>query len=99
MFDLAAHKEALVGDVWESTVAGGGWFPCFTRSFNDWEMEKVENFLQTIHPLKVIPGLEDKLILKESKAGSCSVKLMYELLNHSLLFLFLSSYFGIPWFL
>ena len=83
MFDLVAHKEALVGDVWESTGEGGGWFPCFTRSFNDWEMEEVKNFLHTIQPLEVIPTLADKLILKDSKAGSFSVKLMFELLNHS----------------
>ena len=25
---------------------GLSWSPCFTRSFNDWEMEEVEGFLQ-----------------------------------------------------
>ena len=79
--DLATHKEALVGDLWDSTREGGC-SSCFTRSFNDWEME-VKNFLHIIQPMKVIPSLEDKLILKESKAGSYSVKFMYEFLNQS----------------
>lgn len=64
MFHLAAHKDALVRDVWDTNGRGGGWSP-FTRSFNEWEMGEVENFLHTNHSLKVILGLEDKLIRKE----------------------------------
>ena len=44
-------------------------------------MEEVEGFLYPIQPMKIIPSLEDKLILKENKAGSFSVKLMYSLLK------------------
>ena len=42
---LTVHKKALVRDLWDNSREGGGWIPCFSRSFNDWE---VENFLQAI---------------------------------------------------
>ena len=44
-------------------------------------MKEVENLLQIIQPLKVIPNLKDKMIWKENKVGNYLVKLMYELLN------------------
>ena len=42
LFALATSKEAWVNEVW--TTAGerkGSWSPCFTRPFNDWEIEEV----------------------------------------------------------
>lgn len=76
LFNLAVHKEAMVRDVWDNSRRGGGWSPCFTRSFNDWELVEVENLVQTIQSLKVTPSFEDKLIWKESKADNYSMKLM-----------------------
>ncbi|RVW79958.1 GPCR-type G protein 1 [Vitis vinifera] len=39
----------LVGSVgggyWDPLVEGG-WDPCFSRAFNDWEVEEVERFLE-----------------------------------------------------
>ena len=70
-------------DVRDSTREGGGWFLSFTRSFNDWEMEEVERFLHMIHFKKVIPSLEDKMIMKESKASGFSAKGLYRLLDQA----------------
>ena len=42
LFALATHKEALVANIW---VGGGeGWSPCFSRSFNNWEVEEAVRF-------------------------------------------------------
>ena len=66
-------------DFRDSKSKGGGWSPHFIRSFNDWEIEEVESVLHTIQPMKVIPNLEDKLLLNENKANDFSIKLMYTL--------------------
>ena len=48
LFNLAIHKDDLVRDVWDYSGVGGGWISCFNRSFNDWEMRELENFLHVI---------------------------------------------------
>lgn len=35
LFNLVAHKDAMVRDVQENNGGGVGWSPCFTRSFNN----------------------------------------------------------------
>ena len=47
LFALVDPKEAWVTDVWNGTAGrgAGSWSPCFTRTFNDWEMEEVEGLL------------------------------------------------------
>ena len=40
LFKLAAYKDVLVVDVWESLMEEGGRFPSFTRHFNDWEVDE-----------------------------------------------------------
>ena len=35
LFNLAAHKDARVADVWDSSREEGGWSPVFLRPFND----------------------------------------------------------------
>ena len=40
------------------------------------------NFFHAIQPMRVISNKEDKLILKGNITDTCSVKLMYEALNH-----------------
>ena len=41
------------------------------------------NIMPLKQPMKVIPSLEDKLILKENKVVGVSVKFMYSVLNQS----------------
>ena len=71
----------MVKDVWDNSREGGGWSLSFIRSFNDWELMEVENFLHNIQPMKVISNKEDELILKGNKTDIYSVNLMYEVLN------------------
>ena len=39
LFELASNKEAFVADLWEYSREEGDWSPCFTRPFNDWELD------------------------------------------------------------
>ena len=75
LFSLAVRKEVLIREVWDISNEGG-WTPCFSRPFNDWEVTEVENFLHMIQPWRVISNREDMLILKGSNSGIYSVKLM-----------------------
>ena len=83
LFNLVAHKDARVAEVWDSSRVDGGWSPVFERPFNDWEMEEVERFLLILHNKKIRPSQEDCLILKETRPDGFAVKLMYRKLMHS----------------
>ena len=52
----------------------GGWNPCFSRSFNDWEVEEVESFLGRLHGKKVCGDVEDMVFWTETKSGKFLVK-------------------------
>ena len=83
LFNLAAHKDARVADVWDSSVEAGGWSPVFLRPFNDWEMEEVDRFLLFLHNKKIRSIQEDRLLLKESITDGFSVRQMYRKLMFS----------------
>ena len=82
LFSLAVRKEALIREVLYISNEGG-WTPCFSRPFNDWEVTEVENFLPMIQPWRVVSNREDRMVLKGSNLGIYSVKLLYEVLNHT----------------
>ena len=84
LFNLAAHKDAKVADVWYPSRVERGWSLVFVRSFNDWEVEEVERFLCSLHNRKIRLDQEDNLLMKDSKNAGYSVRLMYRLLDHSL---------------
>ena len=84
LYNLADHKDTMVADVWEGSREEGGWLPIFLRSLNDWEMEEVERYLQALHNKKISPLLQDKLLLKGSKARGFLVKFMRMVLDQSL---------------
>ena len=52
----------------------GGWNPCFSRSFNDWEMEETKIFLGRLHGKKVCGDVEDMVFWTETKSGKFLVK-------------------------
>lgn len=52
-------------------------------------IKEVVNFLHTTQPLRVIPCLEDKLVMKESRIGTYSIKSIYELLSQAFIVPFL----------
>ena len=76
LFNMAAHKEALVADVWDFSRAEGGWSPVFVRNFNDWEMEEVERFLKILYRRKITSYQEDQLLLKGAKDAVFSARLI-----------------------
>ena len=59
---------------------------CFSRPC---ELEEVERFFHLVKDKKVFPSNEDKLLLKETKDGCFSVKVLYKALDWSSAVLFL----------
>ena len=53
-------------NMWESFREEERWSPRFSRSFSDWEIEEVQNFL-VIQEKRIIPNQEDVLLLKNVK--------------------------------
>ena len=82
LFNLAAHKEARVVDVWDYSREERGWSPVFLRPFNDWEVEEVERFLHFVRSRKIRPLQEDRFVLKEFMSDGFSVILMCRKLAH-----------------
>ena len=80
---LAANKEALVADLWDSSREEGGWIPRFVRSLNDWELEEILHLLNTIQGKRIIDSQDDLMLLKETKVESFSVKLLFKALVQS----------------
>ena len=83
LFNLTAHKDARVANVWDSSREDGGWSPVFLRPFNDLELEEVERFLHFLHNKKIRPFQEDRLLLKESITDGFSIRHMYSKLVYS----------------
>ena len=78
LFNLALNKEATVADIWDRGEGAGCWSPTFLRPLNDWEIEEMVRFLQTLHNQNFLPTGEDKLLLKDVKEKGFSVKIMYK---------------------
>ncbi|RVW36082.1 hypothetical protein CK203_079668 [Vitis vinifera] len=79
----AVSQDAWVADCWDSVRDVGGWIPCFSRPFNDWEVETVERLLSTLKGKRLVAGLEDRVLWKASKNGIFSVKSLYNTLESS----------------
>ena len=83
LFRLTAQKFARAADLWNWESGERGWNPIFIRSFNDWEMEEVDRFLQILCRKQINPLLEDKILFKGSRNEGFSVKIMYRVLDCS----------------
>ena len=83
LFNLALHKESTVADMWDCSKGEGFWSLTFVRSLNDWEIEEVERFLQTLYKQNFSPSGEDKLLLKDVREERFPIKLMYKGLDPS----------------
>ena len=68
-----------MADFWESSREERWWFPCFSGSFNDWELEEVQGFLQVIQGKRISTNQKDLLLMRESKDGQLLMKLCYML--------------------
>ena len=67
LFALADSKNAWVADCWDSLGVEGGWDPRFSIFFNDWEVEAVEKLLSTLQGKRLVVGLENRMVWKETK--------------------------------
>ena len=83
LFNLTAHKEARIANIWDSSREERGWSPIFLKPFNDWEVEEVERSLHFLNSRKIRPLQEDLLLLKETMSDGFFVRLMYRKLAHS----------------
>ena len=55
----------------------GGWNPCFSRAFNDWEVEETERFFERLHGKRVLGDVDDMVSWTGTKSGKFSVKSLY----------------------
>ncbi|RVW49324.1 hypothetical protein CK203_073184 [Vitis vinifera] len=85
LFNVAAQRSATVGELWDYNSDQGSWNLRFSRGFNDWELNMVDELLQIIRSQRIT--LEEDLALwKGGKNGKFEVKEAYELLiSHSTL--------------
>ncbi|RVX12696.1 putative ribonuclease H protein [Vitis vinifera] len=74
LFNLSINKEGWVTEAWEKDGVGSSWGLRFNRHLNDWEVGKVKNLLNKLHPLTIRRGVDDLLQWKENKNGIFSVK-------------------------
>ena len=78
LFNLVLNKEAKVKDIWDRGKGIGCWSPTFLRPLNDWELDEMVRFLQTLHDQNFRPTVEDPLLLKDIKEKGFSVKITYK---------------------
>ena len=81
LYALANSKGAMVGEVWNSTTGEGCWNLEFIKSFNDWELEETQNFINLINSSRVNQRERDKIFWTMDKKGEYSVKACYRLLE------------------
>ncbi|RVW23085.1 hypothetical protein CK203_099973 [Vitis vinifera] len=96
LFALTVDKEAWVADIWEAEGGWGCWNSCFSRAFNDWEVEEAERFLERLHGKRVLEDVEDMVSWTETKSGKFSVNSLYFALEAGCPSLFPSSYIWNP---
>ena len=66
LYNIARTKGAKV---WESSGENGAWNPRFSRAFNDWELEQVQNFIGLTNNKLIILRKKDRIVWKENKNG------------------------------
>ncbi|RVW74835.1 hypothetical protein CK203_053867 [Vitis vinifera] len=70
LFAFSIDKEVWVANIWDPWLRGiGGLESMFYKSFNDWEVEKTERFLERIHGKKVLGDVEDMVFWIKTKSG------------------------------
>ena len=71
----------MVADFWVVTSEKGACDPKFERSFNEWELEAVQDLLSLLRNRSIHPQLEDKVIWKGSALGGFYVKTFFNILE------------------
>ncbi|KAL6321191.1 hypothetical protein AAG906_015535 [Vitis piasezkii] len=81
LFAFAVSQDAWVADCWDSMGDAGGWYPCFSRPFNDWELEAVTSLLSFLQGKRINVVMEDRVLWNASKNGIFSIKSLYNTLD------------------
>ena len=81
LYALVDSERAMVVKVWDTTRGEGTWNTRFTRSFNDWEMDEVQNFINLISQKKKNQLERDRLLWKGDKNGIFFIKANFKLLE------------------
>ena len=64
LYSIAGSKGAKVVEIWVREDGGGAWDPKFLRSFNDWELEPIQEFIEVTSNIKISPLEKDNLVWK-----------------------------------
>ena len=81
LYNIARTKGAKVVEVWESLREDGAWNLRFSRAFNDWELEQVQNFIRLTNNKLIIQRKKDRIVWKGNKNGQFLVKVYCSLLE------------------
>ena len=55
LYSIVSSKGAKAVEIWVREDGGGAWDPKFMRSFNDWEVEAVQEFIGVTSNIKISP--------------------------------------------
>ena len=72
--NIARTKGAKVAKVWESSGEDGAWNMRFSRAFNEWELDQVQNFIMLTNNKLIILRKKDRIVWKGNKNGQFSMK-------------------------
>ena len=78
---MADSKEAKAAEIWVREDGGGAWDLKFLRSFNDWELEAIQEFIEVTSNIRISPLEKDNLVWKGDVSGSFMVKAYFNLLE------------------
>ena len=81
LFALADLKGALVLDMWDTSRGEGAWNLSFVRSFNDWELDTVQQFICLIKSMTINLLERDILFWKGDKNVMYTVKVYYKMIE------------------
>ncbi|RVX15986.1 hypothetical protein CK203_005411 [Vitis vinifera] len=65
LFNVAAQRSATVGELWDHNSDLGSWNLRFSRGFNDWELNMVDELLQILRSQRIME--EDLALWKGGK--------------------------------
>ena len=63
LFAMAVFRNAMVNEVWDSSLGQGGWNLKLSRDSNDWELDLIEELLLLLRDFR-ISSEEDSMLWK-----------------------------------
>ncbi|RVW27722.1 Transposon TX1 uncharacterized 149 kDa protein [Vitis vinifera] len=79
LFALAVHRNAIVNEVWDSSLGQGGWNIKLSKYSNDWELDAIRELFHLLRDLR-ISSEEDLVIWKGGDHDSFRIRDAYKLL-------------------